>query len=605
MERTFINENGSRRTPAQLIAALRREEQLSLCNGSACSEGAAGNGHRCGWGHIDSFCQVYEALCITMAPGQRLSWRTAAPGCAEALIDPSAKNGAVIVFEYAMGNGAAYPQPNGYFELSVDGAPQLRFSMKKSSWLFENEKGVRLYLEVKRKKAAPAPGGQFTLDEFIQNESVYVNGRAYLYLPQSELRGRTGLTLSVAAQGSEEGCRRWFRVGFNYFVLAGDLYGGLDAVLNGRPRPVLGGRSIYFGDIHVHTAQSGFLNGDGCGTGTVEANLAYARDVAGLDFCAITDHDWQLDAADWQLLRATNEQFNQNGRFVALNAYEWTSANYGHRNVYFRSGCEIPPALKPFDYQAEPYEALKYGVSTPHDPTPQDLWDWLEENRFEAITIPHHPNSEQFLMDFSRFYNERYDRCVEIYSSWGCMFAADHPLNLCSERVEEYGYQRYAGRFHFGFVASSDGHDGNAGDANLTHDKHHLAHYAGSGHVAVLADELTREAVYDALKARHCYAVTGEPMLLRFTLGGAIMGDRLAVQKGELPVEVEVQGTFPLTRLTLYKNGQPWRSLPTGGGERALYRGELPGAEPAVYWVEALQADGEYAWSSPITVTAQ
>ncbi len=603
MQQILINENGSRHTPAQFIAALRSGEGLSLCNGSACSEGSVSSGRRCGWGHIDSFCQVYEALYITMAPGQRLSWRTAAPDCGESLIDPSAENGAVIVFEYAMGNGAAYPQPNGYFELSVDGVPQIRFSLKKSSWLFENEKGVRLYLEVKRKKAAQEPGGQFTLDEFIQNESVYVNGRAYLYLPQSEVRGRTGLTLSVAAGGSEDGCRRWFRVGFNYFILAGDLRDGLDAAVNGRPRPALGGQNIYFGDIHVHTAQSGFLNGDGCGTGTVESNLRYARDVAGLDFCAVTDHDWQLDAADWRLLRTVNDRFNQDGRFVALNAYEWTSANYGHRNVYFRDGAEIPAALKPFDYQAEPYEALKYGVSTPGDPTPQDLWDWLAENGLEAITIPHHPNSEQFLMDFFKFYSERYDRCVEVYSSWGCMFAADHPLNLCSERVEEYGFQKYVGRLHFGFVASSDGHDGNAGDANLTHDKHHLAHYAGSGRVAVLAEALTREAVYDALKARHCYAVTGEPILMRFTVGGAMMGDRLPASAAGLAVDIEVAGTFPLTRLTLFKNSLPWRELSTGG-ERAVYHGELPGAEPAVYWVEALQADGEYAWSSPITIGA-
>lgn len=601
----FINQNGSKVTPGQRIAALRQEKKISLCNGSACGEGAFTSGCRYGQGHIDSFCQVYEAMAIRMQPGQSLSWQTASPDYADSYIDPTAENGAVIVFEYAMGNGAAYPQANGYFELAIDGEPTVAFSMKKSSCMFENDRGVRLYLEVKRKKAAQSPGDQFSLDELVQNESVYVNGCAYLYLPQSEVKGRTGLTLSVTAQNREEGSQRWFRVGFNYFILAGDLYEGLDRVLHGMPRAALDGQPIYFGDIHVHTAQSGFLNGDGCGVGSVESNLRYARDVARLDFCAITDHDWQLDAADWKLLRDTNDRFYQPGRFATLQAYEWTSSNYGHRNVYFRGSEEIPARLKPFDYQAEPYEALKYGVSSPNDPNPQDLWNWLEQNRLEAITIPHHPNSEQFLMDLFKFYNEKYDRCVEVYSSWGCMFDVNHPLNMCSERMDGYGYDRYAGRLHFGFVASSDGHDGNAGDANVAHDKHHLAHYAGSGHVAVLAKELTRQAVYDALKARHCYAVTGEPVRMSFTLGEAVMGDCIAPSTGERAAAVHVAGTFPLARLTLYKNAEIYREIPTDGRQEITWQGALDCAEAASYWVEAVQTDGEYAWSSPITIREQ
>ncbi len=601
MNRIFINPDGSRHTPSQFCEDVRQEKQISLSNGAACSESILCSGFRYTQGHIDSFCQVYEAAGITMSPGQKISWRTESPDFEPSRIDPTAVNGAILVFEYAMGNGAPYPQPNGFFELSVDGEPLISFSMKKSNCLFEGKNGTRLYLEVHRKKAALHFGELFTLDEFVQNESLYVNGFAYLYLPQEIVAGRTSLTLSVDAHNQEAHSRRWFRVGFNYFTLAGDLSTGIEAVLATVRQRTIDGQTVYFGDIHVHTAQSEFLNGDGCGVGSVASNLTYARDVARLDFCAVTDHDWQLDARDWKTLRDTNDAFNENGRFVALNAFEWTSANYGHRNVYFRNGTEIPAALKPFDYQKEPYAPIKYGVSSPDDPTPEALWDWLENNRLEAITIPHHPNAEQFVMDFEKFYNEKFDRCVEVYSSWGCMFRTDHPLNLCSERIPGYAYSRYASSFHFGFVASSDGHDGNAGDANVTHDKHHLAHYAGSGHVAVFAENLSREAVYDALAARQCYAVTGELILLQFRIGTHSMGEVIASRSDSMPLFVHAVGTFPICQINLYQNGVLCQTLPVNGGEDVEYSGTLCPDACASYFVEVVQEDGECAWSSPIS----
>lgn len=598
----YIDDNGKRITTAKLVEQMRREKGISLCNGCGCYDTVEGNGYAYGNEHIDSFCQVYGAYAITMTPGQKVSWRTDTPEFAYSAIDPTAENGAVVLFEYAFGNGAAYPQPNGYFELSVDGEPQIAFSMKKTSRLFENEQGVRLYLEVRRRKAVSEPGDEFTLDEYVKNESLYINGMAYLYIPHELLKGRTALTLSVAAHNYDEASRRWFRVGFGFFALCGDIYDGVRVVTQGETRPVLDGENIYFGDIHVHTAQTEFLNGDGCGMGTVESNLRYARDVSRLDFCAITDHDWQLEAKDWAAVRAENRKFNKDGKFVALNAFEWTSAAYGHRNVYLRDGEEVSEDLKPFDYQAEPYEPIKYGVVSDDDPTPEDLWNWIEENRLEAITIPHHPNSEQFLMDFDKFYNPKYDRCVEIYSSWGSLLDAGHPLNVCSERIAGYEYNRYVNRIHMGFVASSDGHDGNAGDANISLGKRHLSHYAGSGHVAVLARELTREEVYDAIKNRHCYAVTGEPILLHFFVENAMMGDVLETDRKKLTWKMHVKGTFPLVSVHLYRDGKPAQEIPTQGQTELEYEGTLEVERKSVFFLEIRQADGEYAWSGPIQV---
>lgn len=79
------------------------------------------------------------------------------------------------------------------------------------------------------------------------------------------------------------------------------------------------------------------------------------------------------------------------------------------------------------------------------------------------------------------------------------------------------------------------------------------------------------------------------------------MGDRLAAPKNtELPLHVHVAGTFPIKRLSLYKNGKSYCELPLNGLEEVRYDGTLPLDGPASYYVEVLQADGEYAWSSPI-----
>ena len=554
--------NGKRVTPQETAAALLKNEGVGLISGAPVSGASNVTGYSYPDGHVDSFGQIFSAAAIRMTDGQSIDW--------EVPVGPqyaAAPGGLVLVFEYAMGNGAAFPQPNGYFELSANDR-RICFSMKKHNSLFSAD-GIRLYFELKRTRFAHSFGESFSLDSFAENESAYVNGTAYLFLPHDVVAGQSVIRLSVSAHPQNgEISRRWFRVGFGLWWLMGVLENGVNCVLHGVPRPAFCGQNFYFGDIHVHTAQTGVLNGDGCGVGSVASNLKYARDVSLLDFCAISDHDWQLDAADWKLLRDTNDQFNEDGRFVALHAYEWTSPTYGHRNVYFRNGSEIPDDLKPFNCQAEPFKFVKYGQVTDHDPNPEALWDWLEHHELTAMTIPHHPNSEQFVMDLDRYYNETYDRCIEVYSSWGTVFEDDHPLNLCSERIPGYGYARYSGKKHFGFVASSDGHDGNAGDANVARYKRHLAHYAGSGRVAVFCDGLSRGEIFDAIHARHCYAVTGEPILLYFSIGSAMMGDLLCTP-GKQTFYIAAEATLPVTHVKLYCNGKIIDSAPVDGSKKA------------------------------------
>jgi Protein of unknown function (DUF3604) len=88
--------------------------------------------------------------------------------------------------------------------------------------------------------------------------------------------------------------------------------------------------STFWGDLHGHT-----LNSDG--RGTVDQYYRYADQIAGLDVCAVTDHDFMLSDAAWaRSKQATNAHYRP-GRFVTLQAFEWSGFSDVGRPQYLFS----------------------------------------------------------------------------------------------------------------------------------------------------------------------------------------------------------------------------------------------------------------------------
>ena len=158
-------------------------------------------------------------------------------------------------------------------------------------------------------------------------------------------------------------------------------------VLEGRSNPLKvseSGPLIRWGDLHGHTNYSD-------GTGLPEDYFVYARDVAGIDVVALTDHDdWGLLPMSehpwmWDENRALVRRFHDPGNFVTLLGFEWTNWIYGHRHVlYFGDEGEVLSSLD------ERYD------------TPTELWGALRGQA--AITIPHHSAGLPVL--------DRLDRCA-------------------------------------------------------------------------------------------------------------------------------------------------------------------------------------------------
>jgi hypothetical protein len=180
------------------------------------------------------------------------------------------------------------------------------------------------------------------------------------------------------------------------------------------------------------------------------------------------------------------------------------------------------------------------------------------------------------------------------------------------------GVQAALGRgYHLGFIACSHTNIGCPGRSFA--ELYDWLPFKG-GLTAVCAKELTREAIFDALKARCCYATTGARIILKVTVNGQPMGSVVEVPKekaGEARnLHISAIGTDVITKIEVVcNNDDAFVFEPMRDHADYTYDDDLPFAEVLAeskergldlkeifYYVRVTQRDGEIAWSSPIWV---
>jgi hypothetical protein len=147
----------------------------------------------------------------------------------------------------------------------------------------------------------------------------------------------------------------------------------------------------------------------------------------------------------------------------------------------------------------------------------------------------------------------------------------------------------------------------------------------------VLAEELDRGPVFEAVRRRRVYATTGDRIVLELTANGSPMGEEIEAQ-GEVSLKVRVEGTAPVDRVEIVKDlvdtfaavrieQDPAGAagvfmlydpaVPEGGERLALedmsrlrfaMRDRGAAGREHSYYLRVTQADGQQAWSSPIWV---
>ncbi len=541
---------------------------------------------------ISGFAEMHDRRewLLSLSAKKGMTWQT------EPVPAESADTVAFLL-NIGFGNGSSLPQPTGAWQFLVNGRPAIRIRGVNHSQRWRGHE-CSFAFAANRIESAP-PYGRMCLSSIIREESTAAFGPALLVVPTSWLERGKAATISVKPLAGVPSTR-WIQIGPCARIMqTTDIWAAAE-LLSPEKHPSIGDYRVFFGDIHTHSGETIDGVGRGCGMGSRIDNYAYAREPGALDFYALTDHEWQIDPGKTDAYLDLADTYTEDGRFVCLPGFEYTNLLYGHRNVYFRDrGGSV------FNTHVD------WGEPT-LDPskcnTPHDLWDAMKKTGVPFFTVPHHPSAASHPLNLD-FYDPRYDRLYEIYSSWGSSeYYGDFPRGVSDRFQDGYFHDAIRRGQRFGVIASSDGHDGHPGNAQSPLIKHHhIFHFLGSGRAAVLAPELTRSAVYDALHARRCYATTGTPIVLDCRIGGAVMGTEMpALPSGRVPqITLTCTGTNGLDHIRIVKNGKMVHTIPCHGQRSVQEEWEDKDYDPecpTCFYARVVQQDRESAWSSPIWI---
>lgn len=229
--------------------------------------------------------------------------------------------------------------------------------------------------------------------------------------------------------------------------------------------------------------------------------------------------------SEWKESTAAIARHNRAGKFIAFPGFEWQGdGTWGDHNVFFR---EDNPPLFRVDTLEELYKAMKDHVS---------------------IAIPHHTS---YIKGFRgknwKIINEELSPFAEIFSihgsSEGDRFGSGLRSNpFLGPDLHESSYSAAAELgLKLGIVASTD----NWGP---------LPGHYGRGLAAVWAEDLTRESLWEAFKARRVYGVTGDRIALSFLSGNSTMGSILKAGEGIREFSVTATGLDEIDYIDLVRD---------------------------------------------------
>ena len=327
----------------------------------------------------------------------------------------------------------------------------------------------------------------------------------------------------------------------------------------------------YWADFHGQSEET-------IGSNTIDDYFTFARDYAFIDIAGHQGNDFQVTDEFWETVNRTTREFHQPGRFVTFPGYEWSGNTPlgGDRNVYFaaeggrisRSSTELLPGNHSI-YQDSPTAAA--------------LFERLREQKGPQPFVFAHVGGRY--ADVST-HDSDLELAMEIHSAWGTF---------------EWLVEDALGRgYRVGICANSDGHKGRPG-----------ASYPGAstfgshgGLTCVLAQDLDRPSVFEALRARHFYATTGNRCLVDVQLvtgdgRHAIMGDALDAGAGTPQLHVRVIGTAPIESVEV-RNGlktvvtlRPYGERDLGNRVKVVWSGaKVRGRDRLVRWDGGLYVRG-------------
>ena len=342
----------------------------------------------------------------------------------------------------------------------------------------------------------------------------------------------------------------------------------------------------YWGDLHGQS-------GETIGMGSAESYFRYARDLAFIDMVGHQGNDFQITDAFWAELNRLTASFDVPGRFLCLPGYEWSgnTSMGGDRNIFFRR--EGRPIRRSSHILVEGQTSSRAVY------TADELFRALAGE--DAVVIAHVGGR---YADLKYAHDGRLERSVEVHSTWGTFEWLLHD-------AFEQGYR-------VGVVCHSDDHKGRPGAT-----KPGASTFGAIGGLTCyFMPELTRDALFEALRRRRHYGTTGMRLFLDLSgsfaepvtafvedprLAGseelsvreALMGDIIRPGKGPMQLAAEVIGTAPIDRVDVLhgtrvaQTVRPFTAADLGRRVRVLWQGaEYRGRGRETVWQGKLTLTG-------------
>ena len=335
---------------------------------------------------------------------------------------------------------------------------------------------------------------------------------------------------------------------------------------------------IYFGQLHSHTNISD-------GSGSVEEAFEHASNVSGLDFLAVTDHSNSFDgegsgvlaedgseiSSEWKQGHEMAEKYTDED-FVGIYGFEMTWSNgLGHINTFNTPGWQSRTQA---DYKTQSTALQNYYAA---------LATWSD-----SISQFNHPGTT--FGDFSDFahYSEGTDALItliEVGNGEGAIGSSGYfPSYEYYTRALDKGW-------HVAPTNNQDNHKGLWGDAN-------------TGRSVVLADSLTVEGIYDALRNYRVYATEDNDLEIYYTLNGYIMGSMLELTDEEtvtISVNISDATDAAIGKVEVIVNGGLTAASDTLDASSGTVTLTVP-ADYNYYYIRITQPDGDIAVTAPVWV---
>jgi len=343
---------------------------------------------------------------------------------------------------------------------------------------------------------------------------------------------------------------------------------------------------LYMGDTHTHSQVSD-------GNDPLDMNYNYARDVARLDYYAATDHDYPhiYTPGEEAYVRSLCRAFASED-FITLDAYEWTSFQYGHRVVLYEGDRKPKLPCLIFHRLGNPLAALRV----------EDLYRFIESHVISdgtRVMLSAH-NMVNVGADFSTW-DPSLEPLFDIASAHSQAETSETPAK--GDRY--YSMQQLLdGGFTVGTFGNTDIHE---------------AAGIGMDMSGAYLEAFTREGLFDALHARRTLAMHNSigtedlfseeagyefpTLFLHFAADNRIMGSEYSkVFPPELHVEAEAMS--PIDRLTIVRDGSDVLTR-MGYGESSMTVDWMDaewGPGRHYYYIRVTLDNGHKGYSSPIFV---